>query len=138
MKKTAQKILLSLYQPETFRLSLKELEFLNENQTASGFKSIVYHLERSGYVRLERLDGEPWVSLTSHGKEAVEDLFPAFHPRHLHWEGTWSCLVFRTAPSTDPEFRYLRKLLVKVNAAALSRGVYLYPGGFPDRVLSEC
>jgi len=47
-------------------------------------------------------------------------------------------LVFMDSPSFDKQFRYLRKLLLSEGALAISRGVYISPGGFSQVVIKEC
>ncbi len=141
MKKTSQVLLTALFPVAQNKpgivLTTKQLRFLVPDLSESGFKSLLYLLEQQELVNRELGDAEPVYSLTNLGKRAVEDEFPALSNRYDSWEGDWALLVFLTAPKGDPQFRYLRSLLLSQGAVALNRGVYLGAGGFSNRVMVE-
>ncbi|HYD34821.1 MAG TPA: hypothetical protein VD999_02030 [Vitreimonas sp.] len=139
MKSTSKKLLLALYSPKenpnlvpitTWSLLVPEI-------TAPGFRSVLHLLTKEGLIIIEKTDLGPCVKLGLHGKHIVESLFPALQPHWLTWQGEWSCMLFLQPPKSDPNFRYLRRLLIEHTAISLSRGAYLYPGEFPSRVLQE-
>ncbi len=141
MKQTSQVLLTALFPlaqgNPSVALSSKQLRFLVPDLSDSGFKSLLYLLEQQEQVSREFGGSEPVYTLTNLGKRAVEDEFPALSNRYDSWEGDWALLVFLTAPKGDPQFRYLRSVLLSQGAVALNRGVYLGAGGFSTRVMVE-
>ncbi len=123
---------------ETFTITYAELELLLPKLTAGGRRSLIRYLADQRLIRTERLGRQTYISLTSHGREALSAQLPAFREGFRRWQGEWSCLTFCEAPAGDPGFRYLRQLLLSHQAFSLSRGVYLYPGTLPSEVQHVC
>ena len=141
MKNNAQKILLLLFslpaQPPVL-LTKNQLMAAVPDMTAGGFRSLLRFLEQKGWLSKESISQQQLISLTAQGKEALIARFPALNSRWLTWKGEWQALVFLSAPKTDPQFRYLRQLVLTHHCLQLSRGVYLAAGGFDQAVLVAC
>lgn len=141
MKLNTQKLLVWLYAPEVEKRRLidyQELKLLLPDMTNGGRRSLIHYLTQKLLVRTERMRELTYISLTSHGINALVAQFPAFDVARQQWQGEWSVLVFRSGPKGDPHFRYLRQLLLDNHALSLSRGVYLYPGELSSRVIDVC
>lgn len=161
MKDKTQKLLVWLYQPallaEKRLVGYDQLELLFPNYTPGGRRSLVYYLQQKHLLKTERQGRKSGFSLTTHGQEAVEELFPALSPRFRgevaasgqpatgssrgsrkqSWQGQWQAVIFIDAPKGDQHFRYLREQLVAIQAVSLSRGVYLHPGPLPASLQAE-
>jgi len=140
MKANAKKILLFLYVKENeqyFFASKSLLKIPVPGLSESGQRSLLTLLKTRGFITLENIGDEPQYRITVAGSKALKTALPVLMRSQLEWSRTWSCLVFKEAPIGDLQFRYLRKLLVKHQSVALSRGVYLYPDAFPAQILSE-
>jgi DNA-binding transcriptional regulator PaaX len=141
MKQSTQKVLLALYpaaeQSALVSLSAEQLRACVGDLSPSGFRSLLYAAEKNGYLARENIGSQSYFVLRDIGRRKVEVAFPAFSPRFERWSGEWSCMVFLEAPAGDPQFRYLRRLLLEKGALGLSRGVYLSAGEFDQRVMSE-
>ncbi len=141
MKKNTQKILLSLYSEIgtlKYRVPTSNLECVVPELSAGGFRSLLHVLKKQGVITSQRVLGVTTVSITQYGMTLLESEFPALSSKWDEWTGQWSCLVFMESPFFDKQFRYLRKLLLSEGALAISRGVYISPGGFSDVVIKEC
>lgn len=123
--------------PATFTIDYNQLKLLLPNLTPGGRRSLVHYLKQKHLLRSERLGVESQLSLTPHGRDAIEKLFPALSARRMRWQGEWSVLIFINGPKGDPNFRYLRQLLLEHHALSLRRGVYLCPGEFPSQIMNE-
>lgn len=140
IKKNAQKLLLALYaQPDQHQvtISVHKLRYLVPDMSEGGYRSLLLFLERRNFLFRERVFGSVAVGITEAGKEALIRLFPALDRSWNSWNGQWMVLVFLNAPKSDPNFRYLRQLLLSEKSLALSRGVYLAAGSFSNRILME-
>lgn len=113
----------------------RELAILVPNLTEGGLLSTLSYLQQRQRVVLERVAGRLMVSITTHGMRVLEERVPAFSPARRQWDGRWQALLFLTAPKTDPQFRALRRVLLAVHAVPLTRGVFLYPGVLPEKVI---
>lgn len=141
MKETSLKLLTLLYTRGNFSevfTNYEQLSLLLPELTRSGVRSLVSLLKKRGLITTERLDNQTMVFITNAGTKTVEDQIPAFFFTDGQVVSEWSCLVFLKAPKRDPEFRYLRSLLLDHHAVGLTRGVYLYPGSFPAKIKEEC
>lgn len=143
MKKNTQKILLALYSTlpthtQKRRVSYESLQLVVPELTSGGFRSLLFVLKKQGIITTQKVLGVSSVSITQHGVVLLEQEFPALSSKWEHWDGKWECMVFLEAPSFDKQFRYLRTLLIAEGALAISRGVYMAPGGFSDKVVKEC
>lgn len=141
MKINARKLLVWLYSSDSKNplwSSYSELAQLLPDLTQAGLRSLVNLLAKGNKILVERVSGRARIGLTKGGYEELENLFPALSRKRSGWAGQWSCLLFLDAPASDKNFRYLRYLLIKEKAFQLSRGVYLYPDNFPERVLDVC
>jgi len=141
MKKNTQKILLSLYSKEgelKNRVKTNDLQMIVPELSDGGFRSLIHVLKKQNVITTQRLLGYTYVSISHHGTLLLESEFPALSSKWEDWDGKWSCLVFMDSPSFDKQFRYLRKLLLSEGALAISRGVYISPGGFSQVVIKEC
>lgn len=132
MKQNAKRILLWL-SPKTsdqqpYFSSYEQLSLAVPDLSASGTRSIIKRLADQNLVRVERLGSTVTLSLTEHGRDALTSHFPALSAARRSWKGEWSCLVFREAPHSDPQFRYLRSLCLQHGSFSLARAVYLFPG----------
>lgn len=141
MKQTTQKLLLMLhYAPEKeplVALTAEQLLHSAPELSPSGFRSLLYGAVQNKYISKESAGQGNYYVSTDLGRRMTEASFPALSKRFESWSGEWSCMVFLEAHKGDPQFRYLRKLLLEKGAVALSRGVYLSAGEFDRRVQSE-
>lgn len=131
MKATTEAVLLALYATQQHGgtgLSKYVFSFLLPQLTDGGLGALLHYLEKKSWIRSERI-AQTQYFLTSHGQAAVEARFSALNSSSDARD--WSVLLFKQAPKQDPQFRYLRKQLLTLNAASLSRGCYIYPGTFP-------
>ncbi|MCB9813503.1 MAG: hypothetical protein H6772_03790 [Pseudomonadales bacterium] len=141
MKKNTQKILLSLYSPSNttnHRIKLRGIDLIVPDLTDGGRRSLIHVLKTNGMINVERVLGVTSVNITQYGNKQLEVEFPALSSKWDQWQGNWDCLAFVKAPKSDKQFRYLRKLLVSEGAISISRGVYISPNGFSNKVVSEC
>ncbi len=140
MKLTSQKILLSLYSPtgsQNEGLTISFFSLLLPELSNSGLRSLLYILEKRKSIAAEKIDLVTYYYLTKKGEEDLITLFPALKNRS-NQELKWQCIVFKSAPKGDEQFRYLRSILVQSNAFVLSRGAYAQPGGFSKKILDLC
>lgn len=141
MKRNTQKILLALYSQVgglKNRVPLDKLQLVVPELSDGGFRSLLHVLKKQGSIVTGRVMGVTSVSITNRGTLLLEGEFPALSSQWDTWNGEWECMVFTASPSFDKQFRYLRKLLISQGALAINRGVYMSPGGFNDKVMSEC
>lgn len=141
MKKNAQKILLCLYsfsKTDQVILASTQLRLAVPEMTAGGYRSLLLFLLRKGWLVKESFAGNQLYSLTDKGREVLKAKFPALNPSWAQWNGEWHAMVFIKAPASDPQFRYLRQVLVADHALPISRGVYLAAGGFSPAILATC
>lgn len=140
MRENTQKLLIWLFpltEEEELAITYDELSWLLPELTPGGRRSLIHHLAEKRLVRTDVSSGQTLISSTTHGVEAVRREFPVFRQQDGVDSG-WSMLVFIQAPKSDPHFRYLRNLLLDNQAIALRRGVYLYPGELPSKILDVC
>lgn len=141
MKKNTQKILIALYsstEPLRKRLKVETLNLVTPDLTDGGRRSLLHVLKKNGLIHSERVLGSTSISISEYGANQLEAQFPALSSKWDQWQGNWDCLVFTQAPKGDKQFRYLRSLLVEEGSVAVSRGVYIAPFAFSQRVLNEC
>lgn len=135
--KNTTKLLLFLYGAELSGKKMVEYAYVHRlfpHLSASGRRSLVSSLKGSQFLLVEDFDSTKQLFITTYGKTFLETEFPALSSEKVSWDGTWSMLLFIESPKADPNFRYLRQLLVDTHAGQLSRGVYLYPGRFHKKV----
>lgn len=134
MKETSLKVLLLLYPTTTYTPTMRytDLAWLLPEISPAGRRSLVAQLKTKKLLAIEKLGTRTSFRLTSYGQAAAEAAFPALLRLKGNWQGQWTVLVFRKAPSHDRQFRYLRSVLVEQTAQAISRGVYMYPGQLPQ------
>ena len=141
MKLSSRKLLLLLYAPSSqdkLWVSYDQLEFLLPELSQAGRRSLVSLFKRKGLVSVERMNDQTRFWASPQGMRALESEYPALSAKSNHRQGELSLLLFLRSPKSDPQFRYLRGLLSEVGAISLSRGVYLYPQAFPEKILAEC
>jgi len=141
MISTSQKLFLVLYSSDPSRrpwLSYQHLRLLTPSLSYDGARSLVHFYKLKGLIRTEKVKYQARFTLTVQGGRHLERLLPVFSPRWRKWQGQVSMLVFLDAPGRDPGFRYLAGLLNQAGSIRLARGVYLYPGSFPDTIVNEC
>jgi DNA-binding transcriptional regulator PaaX len=139
MKHTTKKVLLWLYQidKEAHRVaSVDDLRLLLPELKNSGFRSLLNLLKKQSLISREEKGKQTIYRLTSYGESLLEADFPLFSNLMSDWSGQWTMIVFRAAPKSDKQFRYLRKFLIDEHCGQLARGVYLYPGELPSSVSS--
>lgn len=139
MKENAQRILTWLYPPEkTARwVGVAELALVAPDLTPGGLQSVLQYLREKRRILVERVDGVQTITITTHGMRALEAEIPAFSLARREWKGEWQGIFFLKAPAQDPHFRFLRRLLLEVSAFPLTRGMFIFPGALPERVLFE-
>lgn len=140
IKKNAQKLLLTLYTPQGQRpvtLPADRLRYLVPDMSDGGYRSLILFLERKNLLYREKVFGSVSLGITEVGRSTLITLFPALDRTWLTWQEEWMVLVFLEAPKSDPNFRYLRQLLLAEKSLVLSRGVYLAAGSFSNRILIE-
>ncbi len=120
------------------RIKISTIETLIPNLTDGGKRSLLHVMKKSDLINSERVLGVTTIGITQHGIKALEKQFPVLSNKWSSWTGNWDCLVFVKPPSSDHNFRFLRNLLVEEGAISISRGVYISPGSFSDRVVADC
>lgn len=140
MKKNSQQVLLSLYykQPPVPQIAEQVMYSLFPSLTQSGQRSLLHHLEKEGYVRAHQIEANRFFSITEAGRSAVVAHFPVFSQEMDTWQGEWSILLFLKSSSSDPQFRNLRRILLKEHSYQIKRGVYVTPAKFSTNTLSLC
>ena len=136
MKRNTQKILLSLY--PSGRVKLNNLKIVSPELTDGGRRSLIHVLKARGLINSEKVLGVSSVGITQHGIDAIEAEFPALLSKWDAWQDNWDCLVFVKSSKSDKQFRYLRSILVSEGAISITRGVYVSPISFSERVVREC
>lgn len=140
-KKNTQKILLALFTPEQALapvLTQEQLRPVVAEMTDSGFRSLLMYLEKQNRIYKQRVFSQNSYGLTSQGREELDSLFPALQSKWQSWDRSWMLLTFLEAPKSDPHFRYLRSILLKEQALALTRGVFIKPDTFTSETLRIC
>lgn len=115
-------------------LAPAELALLLPELSPGGRRSLVALLVSQGLLRREPTGSGFELTLSTHGQEALRAQFAAWRFVDEPWDGSWSAIVFLSAPKSDPAFRFLRTKLLAVRAAALRPGIYLYPGALPSEL----
>lgn len=141
MKENSKLALLALFQPENldFELTQVSFELIWPRLVERGRTSLLYYLVSRGW--LERRGGgrEARYSLTAHGARLLREELPiltALTSRRLAPPAR-QLLVFVHSPSTDPQFRSLRRQLLEVGAIGLGRGAYLLLSELPYQLRSK-
>ncbi|HEX9817379.1 MAG TPA: hypothetical protein VGA89_00565 [Patescibacteria group bacterium] len=139
MKENAQRILSWLYPSDKAVRWVRSEEFgvVAPDLTDGGLQSVLLFLQKRKRVVIERLEGQQLVSITTHGMRALEEQIPAFVPQRRTWQGDWQGIFFLRSPRSDQHFRFLRRLLTNGFALPVSRGVFLYPGKLPEKIIFE-
>lgn len=139
MKENAQRILSWLYAANTSTrwVPVIELSLISPGLSEGGLRSVVQYLSERKRVVTEQVGNDLSVSLTGHGMKALTDQIPVFSSSRQQWQGTWQGVFFLQAPKGDKHFRYLRRLLLAEHALPVTRGIFLYPGELPERVVFE-
>lgn len=140
MKKNSKMILLSLFykKPPIQQVSVDVLHMLFPDLTQSGWKSLIHYLESDGYLHIHQLGKTKSASLSEKGRRTVMAHFPALDEVWLDWNGGWSVMLFLESPVADPQFRNLRRLLIKDNCYQIKRGIYITPHKFSSNIISLC
>lgn len=144
MKENTQKILTLLYSrnlTQPFTVTYEHLRLFLPALTRSGLRSLITTLKAQDLVQAERLVDQTYVRITPQGQQAIESVLPSLDEVNkpgLTESISWTILIFKVAPEWDKQFRYLRSLMVKYRAIAISRGVYIYPRQLPAPLLAEC
>lgn len=134
MKRSTKKLLLWLYSPEigsTRSMPVSNLSLILPDLKKSGFRSLLNLLRSQQYLNVETE-----VSLTAHGRSALEAEFPALKYLTQPIIKNWQMVTFIEAPSNDRQFRYLRQYLLNHRFGQLSRGTYLFPFKLQSEVMS--
>lgn len=139
MKENAQRILTWLYPPDTTArwVEAAELALVAPDMTRGGLQSVLQYLQGRRRILLERFRGTQAVTITAHGMRALEAEIPAFSPARRQWKREWQGVFFLKAPAQDAHFRFLRRVLLEAGALPLARGMFIFPGALPERVLFE-
>lgn len=139
MKENAQRILSWLYPPvKTSRwIPVAELSLVAPSLTTGGLQSTLAYLQTKKKIIIERVAGERSASITTHGMKALEEHLPVFSLHQRQWKGNWRGVFFLKAPKSDKNFRFLRRILTYTYALPIARGMYLYPGELPEKVIFE-
>ncbi|MCA9369841.1 MAG: hypothetical protein H6774_02195 [Pseudomonadales bacterium] len=126
MRTTTEKLLLLTYPStqEARGVPLDTLALLLPDHAPEGRRSLLYYLEKQGYVSLVEAGETRQIILLDRGTRHVHDRFPSFSTNN---DQEWVIVMFRTAPKADAQFRYLRSLLMQRRAACIQSGVYLLP-----------
>lgn len=135
MKQNTKKLLLWLYPvaiSQARMVLVSELRIILPELKQSGFRSLLNLLKNQQYLSLDQ--ESQLVSLTSHGKNALEAQFPVLTDFTERWKGEWQLVTFIEAPRSDQQFRYLRQYLLTNRCGQLARGAYLFPGQLPTAV----
>lgn len=132
MKKNSKKLLLWLYKRTKTEswVSLSAVSLVIPLSSTS-LRALLKLHQQSGLLTIDTTQPEWYIQITPLGSELTSGLFPAVSDVYAAWDGRWTVLVFRQAPKTDKQFRYLRDQLVSIRAGAIARGVYLFPGDLP-------
>lgn len=132
MKKNSKKLFLWL-SGRTNPKDWVSLEHINTviPLSSTSLRALLKLHQKSGLLLIDTTQAEWYVQVTQQGRELINELFPAVSSTFATWEGHWTLIVFRDAPKTDKQFRYLREQLVTIQAGSVARGVYLYPGDLP-------
>lgn len=140
MKENTKLILVWLYSERVGErwVSYDEAKRVLSKLSDSGLKSLLFLLNKKQLVSLEKINDETHMSITSHGKRALESQFPAFSPRFVQWQGDWSVMMFLTPPKGDKNYRFLRQKLLSFHFIGITRGVFVYPGDVPEEVIKLC
>lgn len=140
MKKSTKKLLLLLYSPDLYSpqyFAVKQLSWVLPDLSDSGRRSLLYWLEQKGLIHSLRRSGGLQVSLTELGKQQLELELPALQsPSDIKAE--WHLMLFKTAPTSDPNFHFLRALALKNGALPVGRGIYAFFSKVPAIVLETC
>lgn len=137
MKENSKKLLLLLYPTEhQFEwFSVDAMARFFPNLSKAGYQSLLFLLEKKGYLRIDKTRHPWYTSLSPQGRSALEVLFPALLERDVVKD--WQLVIFLSAPRSDKNFRYLRKLLLLNQAIDLTRGVFLLSKPLPSLVFHE-
>lgn len=143
MKNNSKKLLFLLYpahgEPAWF--AVERLRWLFPNLTDSGYRSLLFLLQKKELLHVDRLavegkEPDLVVRLSPHGQEAVSGQFPVLQSlERINASG--KLIIFLQAPQSDKNFRYLRQLLSRQQLVALSRGVFYALGELDPLLLRE-
>jgi DNA-binding transcriptional regulator PaaX len=142
MKQSSKKLLLWLYPTQLDsgnryhrrRVPYAQVPIILPELSEDGRQSLIRLLENNQLLHTDQLTGELNLSLSSHGKSQLEAQLPLLKRQTDPWQGDWQMIIFLEPPQSDPNFRYLRTLLLKEHCFALKRGVYIYPGQISERL----
>ncbi len=137
MRQTTAKILLATYpsSPDVGRLvACSGLATLTPELTDRGFESLIALLKNRQWLLSSVLPDGVYVQLTALGLEAIRAQFPALDIPTNNTATDWYLILFSTAPTGDPSFRYLRRLLLRHAAVQLGRSQYVFSQVIPSEV----
>lgn len=137
MKQNTKKLLVWLHPTrDTVRwVDQSQVSWLLPKLTPAGLRSLLFLLEKKQFILVEKLSDRTLVSSTSHGQKALGEHIPAFSDERDNWDRSWTIIAFTQAPVGDKNFRYLRQVLLGVQSIPLARGLFLYPGKVPDKIM---
>lgn len=139
MKKNTQKLLVFLYAADMsgMTITIDVVLSLFSQLSEAGTRSLIHILKKKQLLAIRKVGVQAQLYITDRAKRLLKSRFPAFDDRWLAWKGEMDGMVFLQPPQTDPQFRYLRKLLLDERAYSLTRGVYLAPLEFSEKVRQE-
>ena len=126
MKENSKKLLLLLYpsDDQVAWFNSQEISWLFPDLSQAGFQSLIFLLAKNEYLNVTKKQNKSVISLSSYGQSYLEAQFPVLKGNIEQKQGKAKLVVFLTAPSSDKNFRYLRQLLLKNQAIALTRAVF--------------
>jgi phenylacetic acid degradation operon negative regulatory protein len=103
--------------------------------TAAGVRAAVSRMSRQGWLFPIRSGRSSYYALTPRGVDRIEEAAQRIFKLHPEaWDGRWRLLLVRFTSSNRERRSALRRELVWMGCAPISRGVYVTPNDIADRV----
>lgn len=100
----------------------------------SNFARSVERLLTTGQVERVMKKGQPYLRLTSSGKESFYRDFPLFRFQGKRWDGCWTIVSYDIPESRRSTRKYLSRWLQELGFGMWQRSVYISPHDFGEEV----
>lgn len=104
--------------------------FVPKTYRKSSFSSNVSHLQRTGYIEKVKIKGEPYLRLTSVGKDSLYRDFPLLSFQKKSWDGKWRVVIFDIEEKNRKYRDVLRIKLRELGFGMVQESVWISPHDF--------
>lgn len=110
------------------KMSLRELYgWVPKKNKRKNFKEAVRRMLKTGYVEKILKDGEPYLRLTSGGRDLIKRDFPLLELQRERWDGKWRLVIFDIREKKRWKRNFFREKIKELGLGMIQKSVYLTP-----------